>query len=226
LHAVYRYFGRELPLEQVVAEVPQLDEGGTLAVVLGCHALAQGFSAAIYTFNLQVFDPTWFGDKPVDLSERLEAQVAVKTSRKLRVATRSYLEFLRLGGSIRMHDLTSELIARYLNRGVPILIGLSATYLYHEAREVGMESRRDDVRGVPVGHFVVLCGYDRLRRQVLVADPLLPNPMAEEQLYRVGIDRVKCAILLGVMTYDANLLIIQPRTQDKGHGRADRNRRR
>jgi hypothetical protein len=45
----------------------------------------------------------------------------------------------------------------------------------------------------------------------MIADPLHPNPMAASQLYHVSFDRVKCAILLGVMTYDANLLIIEPK---------------
>ena len=60
LHAVYRYLGEELPLHQVIAETQALQEGGTLAVMLGCHALRRGFDVAIDTFNLQVFDPTWF----------------------------------------------------------------------------------------------------------------------------------------------------------------------
>ena len=60
LHALYRFHGDEMELEQTIAEVPKLEEGGTLAVLLGCHALARGFDAHIITCNLQVFDPTWF----------------------------------------------------------------------------------------------------------------------------------------------------------------------
>jgi len=40
---------------------------------------------------------------------------------------------------------------------------------------------------------------------------LSPNPVAPTQLYPVNIDRVIGAILLGVLTYDANLLVIHPR---------------
>ena len=137
-------------------------------------------------------------------------QVRVKRIPKLQTATEAYLDFLRLGGKIEMQDLTNELIRKYLNRSTPILTGLSATYLYQEKRELA-DSTPDDIRGWPTGHFVILCGYDRRRREVLIADPLHPNPMAPVQRYHVSIDRVKCAILLGVMTYDANLLIIEPR---------------
>ena len=41
LHALYRYYGDELPLDQVLAEVPMLESGGTLDVLLANHALAR-----------------------------------------------------------------------------------------------------------------------------------------------------------------------------------------
>src|SRR5207249_1468324 len=121
LHALYRFHSDEIPLETVVAEVPSLEEGGTLAVLLGCHALKRGHDATIYTCNLEVFDPTWFISAAPPLAERLKAQMAVKESPKLHLATEAYLEFLRLGGVVRMEDLTSDLIRRHLTRGIPIL---------------------------------------------------------------------------------------------------------
>ena len=60
LQAVYRYFGDSVPLPKVIDEIPQLEDGGTLAVVMACHALARGYQATIYTYNVHVFDPTWF----------------------------------------------------------------------------------------------------------------------------------------------------------------------
>lgn len=45
----------------------------------------------------------------------------------------------------------------------------------------------------------------------MVADPFLPNPMSDSQHYGVAIDRLVCAILLGILTYDDDLLIIQPK---------------
>jgi Peptidase_C39 like family len=212
LHAVYGYFSDPLPLSRVVDEVDRLEEGGTLSALLGCHALRRGYRAKIYTYNLKVFDPTWFAlEKETDLAERLQLQMKHKKSRKLRVSSRGYLEFLSLGGEIVFEDLTAGLLRRYLKRGLPILTGLSATHLYRSPRELGAESIEiDDVRGRPAGHFVVLCGYDQRQRHVLVADPLREKPVSHEHKYWVGIDRLICAILLGVLTDDANLLILEP----------------
>jgi hypothetical protein len=211
LHAVYRYFEDNIPLDQVVSEVRSLDEGGTLAVFLACHALRRGYSATIYTYNLNIFDPTWFVNEGTDITGRLKAQMAAKHIPKLHVAANGFIEFLELGGRLRLKDLTTSLIRKYLNRSIPILTGLSSTYLYQSPRESGPEGERDDIKGDPVGHFVVLSGYNREERTVMVADPFLPNPYSESHHYMISIDRVLCSILLGVLTYDANLLIIEPK---------------
>jgi len=223
LHAVYAYYGDGMPLQQAIDQTHSLQGGGTLAVFLACHALARGYRATIYTYNLQVFDPTWFARPGVDLAERLRRQAEHKTSERLQLATAGYLEFIERGGQLRFETLHPGLIRRYLKRGVPILTGLSATYLYGSAREYGPKSDFDDVRGDPSGHFVVLCGYEAEARRVAVADPLESNPMAPGRYYEIGIDRVIGAILLGVLTHDANLLIIEPaRPRARPHADTDR----
>jgi hypothetical protein len=45
---------------------------------------------------------------------------------------------------------------------------------------------------------------------VLVADPMYDNPVSKTHRYEVSIDRLINAILLGILTQDANLLVIQP----------------
>lgn len=225
LHALYRYYNDELPLARVVAEAPRLDNGGTLAVLLANHALKRGYQGTIYTCNLQVFDPTWFLEDAPQLTERLTAQMEVKGSPRLHAESQGYLDFLRLGGILLMEDITSDLIRSHLLRGIPILTGLSSTFLYRDMREYGPHLEPDDIRGVPAGHFVVLCGYDRKSRNVLVADPLLPNPLAAEPLYELKLERVINAILLGIVTYDANLLILQPKKVRKKRARANPDRR-
>lgn len=207
LHAVYRYWRDEIPLERVIAEVDPLPGGGTLAVSLACHALRRGYDAEIFTYNLQLFDPTWFVGE-VDLAKRLKAQRKHKRSRKLGISTDAYLQFLELGGKVRYEELRPALIRRFLNRDIPILTGLSATYLYQCARE--HEDDYDDVRGEPVGHFVVLNGYRRSKREVTVSDPSHDNPRFRTHRYNVGMNRLITAVSLGVVTYDANLLVLTP----------------
>lgn len=214
LQAIYDYYGDPIPLDQVIDEVEKLEGGGTLAVFLACHALRRGYSATICTYNLHVFDPTWFANGQVDLAEKLRQQAMVKKDPILRHKIRGYLEFLGLGGKIVFEDLTPRTIREPLKKGRPIITGLSATYLFREPREIGATNVPDDIRGTPVGHFVVLCGYDSEEREVLVADPMDPNPFSETQFYAEAIDRVLCSILLGIVTHDANLLMIKDTRKD------------
>jgi hypothetical protein len=200
-----------MPLSRVISEVPPLPGGGTLAVWLASHALARGYGARIYTYNLNLFDPTWFNGK-VDIAKRLRAQARKKTDPRLRKATDAYLKFLKLGGELAFEELTPSLLAELIAADRPVLTGLSATYLYACARE--RDERYDDIGGEPSGHFVIVAGYDARRQEVLVVDPLHDNPAFRRSRYRVNVHRMIGAIMLGIITYDANLLVIEPRDNE------------
>jgi len=211
LHAVYRFYNDDEELSRLIKEVHSFEDGGTLAVWLGCHALERGYDAVLYTCNLQVFDPTWFGKENVDLYRKLTQQLRFKREKKFLRTSRAYMDFIKLGGIIKFEDLTKELFRKYLSQRIPILTGLSSTFLYRSAREVGESNEYDDIRGEPTGHFVILCGYNKETRNILIADPLASNPYSTTKKYEVPIDRVICSMLLGVLTYDANFLIIKPK---------------
>ncbi len=211
LHSIYEYYEGTVGLSSVIRDVDQLTEGGTLGSLLAVDALKRGYDATIYTYNLQVFDPTWFDLEPEEMKLRMKEQITFKDNEKLRTETEAYYQFLKLGGTLKFEDLRSTILRRYLKKNQPIIAGLSATYLYKSMREYGPDQDYDDIRGEPTGHFVVLHGYNRDTRMVSIADPLMSNPMSEGQFYEVKIDRVINAILLGIVTYDANLIIITPK---------------
>lgn len=218
LHAVYRYFRDPISLSEVIKEVPYLDEGGTLEVLLACHALRRGYRARIYTYNLHTIDPTWFALGNEEIIRKLEQQMLVKKGSKLHRASLAYIDFLQLGGELRCRDLTKVMLREYFEQGIPLLTGLSATYLYQSAREKVDEldkSMYDDVRGFPVGHFVVLCGFADDLKCVVVADPYRENPYSKNNYYEVKISHLINSIMLGMATFDANLLVIQPPIQEE-----------
>lgn len=210
LHGVYSYFKDTISLEQVIGEVEQMDYGGVIAAQLGVHALDRGYKATLISYNLNVFDPTWFNLLPRYVIAKLKAQRKAKRDRKLAFASQRYIEFLEKGGRLRFTDLTPSLLRKYLRRELPIISGLSSTYLYQEARERREDGAEDDINGYPSGHFVVIFGYNAALRTVRIADPLKNNPVGDGHIYEVGLARLVCAILLGTVTYDANLLVIEP----------------
>ena len=207
LHAVYKYYGHPMELSQLVDEIETLETGGTMAVALGIHALSRGFRATIYTYNLQMFDPTWFKEG-VNISEKIEQQRRIKPSARLQWASALYLRFLAEGGKVAFEELDEPLIHKFIDRGIPMLTGLNATYLYRTPRELNNDY--DDIKGQASGHFVVLYGYDKESNRICIADPLMANPFSQTQQYTVGIDTLINSIMLGIVTNDANFLIIEP----------------
>lgn len=217
LHAVYRHHGLDLDLEAVIGSVNVLHGGGTLAVYLGIDALRRGFRARLQTYNLRVFDPSWAGLPAEAMVDKLKAQLQYKGGKKFTEATFAYIEFLELGGRIAFDDLEPGLLKGWLERRVPVLTGLSATYLYDSTREYTNARNQavfHDLKGEPTGHFVVLYGMEG--EEVLLADPYKDNPIRRDHHYAVGMGRLINAILLGIMTYDANLLILEPGPSAEG----------
>jgi hypothetical protein len=117
LHGLYRHYGDDVPLERVIADIRTLDQGGTLDVFLANHALKRGYAATILTYNLDLFDPTWFGLPTDEFRGRLAAQAKVKPWRRLQAATNGYDEFLELGGKLELKDLEPSLLRKHLARG-------------------------------------------------------------------------------------------------------------
>ena len=210
LHAIYQYFGEEISLEQVIQQTSFLKNGGTLAVLLGIDALKKGYQSTLFSYNLKVFDPTWEHLSSDEILIKLEEQIKYKSGVRFTTASLAYTKYLQMGGKLRFDMLTDELLKSYFDKEQPILTGLSATYLYQSARErdKGQYSVYDDVRGEPSGHFVVLYGFDA-DGNIKVADPYAKNPISNRNYYSAHPNRLINSIHLGIMTYDANILVIE-----------------
>lgn len=207
LMQVFRYYGDDTPFPAIIDRTERNPDGGTLAVYLGLAALALGYRAALYPFDVRVFDPSWFDLTQAALRAKLLARAdAVAGKPKLRAATLAYARFVEQGGRLEFAELAPELLTAIIDRGHPVLCGLSATWLYRQRRERGDTNEPDDVHGDPTGHFVVICGYAGAGRRFMVRDPSSHVPFSRTGRYVVPAHRLINAILLGEITYDAVLL--------------------
>ena len=216
LRKVYSFYGLDVEIDEVIASLERNEDGGTLAVFLGISALKRGFRARIYSYDLRIFDPTWF-DLPAErLAEKIHARFPYLTDATRLRAAGAYIRFLEMGGELAFDELTPALLKSILDREHPVLAGLSATYLYRSPRERWdpMLDRLldDDVRGEPTGHFVVVSGYEQWGRRLTVVDPF-EHPATPDGALCVDADRLINAILLGDVTYDAVLLEVWPREE-------------
>lgn len=209
LHSVYSYHGDTISLEQIISDIPENPDGGTYSVMLANHALKRGYKATIYSYNLRVFDPTWADLHPTVLRDKLALRLQHATSKRSRANLTAYIDFLNLGGRVRFDELTTDLFSKLLRDGNPLIAGLNSTHLYRNARTT-KSGKDDDIRGEVEGHFVTLFGYESTTAEILVADPYRRNPLSDSLLYSIDSQRLINAILLGIVTYDANLLLLSP----------------
>jgi hypothetical protein len=207
LEAVYRYHGHAISLGELQSQVDHWRTGGTVGVNLARHALASGFSAELYTYNIDIFDPTWKRLSAKEMAGKLAQRAHRIRHPKQKKLIGYYLDFLRRGGKIRFDDLDEGLMDRLFKARRPVIAGLSATYLYQNRRELP-DNSEDDVGGQPVGHFVVVAGWDRAKRKVAIRDPLREYPLARTGAYSLPFTRFSNAVMLGSLTYDENLLVI------------------
>jgi hypothetical protein len=207
LKSIYDYFSFPTSLDKLKHEIEHWQTGGTVAVNLARNALAHGFKAEIYTYNIKIFDPSWKALDAKELSAKLKKRQRKIRSKKQKKVISFYLDFLKKGGILRFDDLNEDLLNRLFKNHKPIICGLSATYLYQQMRETS-DNQEDDIIGQPVGHFVVVSGWDPAARTVTIQDPLRKNPLSETGTYKLPFTKFSNAVMLGILTYDENLLVI------------------
>jgi peptidase C39-like protein len=214
LQAIYDYYSHPTSLDKLKHEIEHWQTGGTVAVNLARHALTHGFEAEIHSYNIKIFDPSWNDLGPKDLALKLKKRQRKIRSKKQKQVIGFYLDFLRKGGVLKFDDLDEALFTRLFKAHHPIICGLSATYLYQQMRETP-DNQEDDIIGQPVGHFVVVSGWDPQSRTVTIQDPLRKNPLSDSGTYTLPFTKFSNAVMLGILTYDENLLVIRTKAKTK-----------
>jgi hypothetical protein len=206
LRQVLNAYGDPRSPEEISAVVRANPDGGTLPVYLGLAAIEFGYRVRLYPFNLRIFDPTWFSLPTRQIRWKLRQRERSMRGEGLKREIRAWREFLLAGGELCFEELSRGLIIQILRRNHPVLCGLSATHLYQQVRERRRDNVCDDIRGEPVGHYVVVCGYRRGGGRFLVTDPWPHAPFTPGGHYEVPAQRLLNSILLGDATYDAVLV--------------------
>lgn len=219
LRKVYDFYGLNVDMDEVVDAIERNEDGGTLAVFLGMAAIRRGLRARIYSYDLQIFDPTWTQLPRAELVKKIRSRSPYLTDAKRRGAAVAYVRYLEKGGELAFDELTPALLKSIIDRGHPVLAGLSATYLYGFARERWDEINGrlidDDIAGDPTGHFIVVSGYDQWGSRLTVLDPSEHVPATDDGRLVVSAERLINSILLGDVTYDAVLLELWPAEEEE-----------
>lgn len=211
LHAIYSYYEDRMSLQELISEISSLETGGTIGVFLGCHALRRGYQVTMNSVNTHVVDPSWFNLSHDNLIQKLRHQLTYANDARVIYATKAYIQFLELGGKISFSNLSVSLLETYLKKGIPLLSGVNCTWFYQQMREytnLQNDVLYDEWLGKPCGHFIIIYKIDPQKEMLSIADPNIPNPLSNHHYYKTHFSHWLHAHLLGIMTYDAELLAI------------------
>ena len=214
-------FGVAVDPESLGRRLRRNPDGGTLATHLGLLAIELGWRVRLYPLGTRIFDPTWWELEPAELVELLSARGERLPDGPARDETLAWRDVLAAGGKIRFVEPEPAVLVDILGRDRPIVCGLSATWLYREARTDPDTNQYDAVHGLPTGHFVTLAGYTGGGRHIHVVDPSptapfdaggarTPDGPRRAGRYPLPASRLIHAILLGDTTGDAVLLELWP----------------
>lgn len=215
LYSVYKFFGLDVTLETVIKELDGYDPAiGSYDAILGIDALKRGFDAIITPFNLNVFDWSWFGLNMDALRIKLDRLASVGLSETVRKLASLYVEFIDRGGRIvfQYNPEQAFFTANYYTGVVPLICGLSSTWIHQSKRE-NPDTGEYDEYGRMMGHYVVLGGWEWGLNPVrtTVYDPYGSRTLFRSNKYILEYDQLLTAMMLGTNTHEGNLLRISKR---------------
>lgn len=186
---------------------------GGLNQYVGSWALQNGFSVELHTSEFELLDLSWRELRREELIVRIKR---VKDSSRVvpalgdegtRLRLDAFLEFLELGGDLRVHPYLSSALIDSLLARAPLLASVAYSTLYGigRTRSTGLrESVPDDVQGTVCTHAVVVVGTTA-NDEYLISDPyrsVEPLAIAKEQFV--------AALAAAQYCCESALLVLEP----------------
>jgi hypothetical protein len=181
------FYGLKTTPQSLMPEITAFrDEGGqvcgTLTTWMCSWALRNGFGVELHCSDSELLDLSWATLEPEIQVERMKLAREVRTMTALTKDVihkyfDSYIEFIQLGGELKIAPyISSVLIESLLNRG-PVICTFAYSTLYGVGRRTNTalrESIPDDLNGTTCTHAAVIYGINQ-HGEFLIADPYLES---------------------------------------------------
>lgn len=215
------YYDKQLTPEDIMKIIPvrknaKGEDWGTLNQHLAIWCLSQGFDVVMHSADFQILDTSWAGLSSDELLQRL---ISIKGHRDVpslgkefsELYTESYIDFLKAGGELHVHQYLSEkLIDSFLAEG-PMIICVCVNVLYGEGRTKDLavpalrKSQTDDINGGLYGHALVVHGKND------AGEYMIADPWKEPGFYTVHADKLIGAMYAAQIDTDTSMFGLRPR---------------
>lgn len=209
LRGIYAYYGEDISMDDLVVSTTRFSNRRLRPLALAIDALERGYAVTVHCCDTRIFDLSWMGLVSSELKEKLEYHKSKADSVHLTQTFDAYIQILEKGGTIDLSEINRAVIRKAVELKAPIIAAVSATHLFHSKREYLDSKDRpvlDDAKGKTAGHLVAVTAW--VGKEITLHDPYLANPITGKAKYKVYISRLMRSILLGVLSYDAQMVVI------------------
>ena len=190
---IYKEIGIETDLKTILKELKINDKTTTYPAQLGTHLLSKGLNPILINSTPQTVSPSWENLSEKDVTAKLEQWIKINKKNKWLKSVKWLISYLKKGGKLKIADLTTSLIDRYLNEGYKVICCLEESWIWGE-RKIEEKAVFDDIKGSPRGHFIIL--YSHTGNEYLVSDPFPTGMKNKEGLYKLNKDKLLVATLV------------------------------
>jgi len=169
LQQVLAYYGVKLGLDEILKDIKKY-KYGTFMPYLGLYAKRLGFMPKIVTYDVKVFDPTWFGLLVGQIIKKLETRSReMDVPHVYRSECKAFVRYLKAGGAIEFDFIKKGRIIKELERKRPVIVDVCSTILHRKERKNRVKDKYSDTSGEPMYHAVVVSGHEK--GKFIIVDP-------------------------------------------------------
>lgn len=210
LHNIYSHLNINIDLETILNDLKVDSKTTTHLPQLAKHINQKGVKTVLLSscsFNIA---PEWKNKSKKKIISNLKKWIKYNSVKKKPQQNKSIwikdarflVDYLKEGGSIKILNLTTAVIDKYLNEGYIILSCLEESWLWGK-RKVREKQQYDSIKGGPRGHFVII--FDKTRKQYIISDPYPTLLKSKERIYKVSKER----LLISTLIWGAQVLAIK-----------------
>jgi len=199
---IYTHLHIPLTLEAILKELNITDLDSTYLSQLARNCNSHGLNTIILSSNPHTVSPAWKNKSKEEMIILLKEWVTHNNKDGWLKACLFLLFYLQEGGSIKIIDLSTQVIDEYLDQGHTLLCCLEESWLW-EKRKIEGKSEYDDIKGHTRGHFVVV--YGKQGEDYLISDPYPTKIEGKEGLYKVS----KQKLLVSILVWNSEVLVVK-----------------
>ncbi len=170
LAEVMEYFDKKrYNIREIAKETEKTYKNIDWLFAAGISAIKRGFKSKITTVSIEIFDPSWATlnkNKLIrKMEKRLEYLMSLNTKDSYIVEwnispLKWAIEYLRKGGELFYHPITTKLIKNFLNKKIPLITPMNEN-LFYGIKRTTENDEYDDIKGMGTGHIIVISGFKK-----------------------------------------------------------------